>query len=1385
MNLRDDPAAPPRRSPSPQDPEELSSPQRMPQTVVWSDVQVLQKALEVAVEMIVQLTTPPAPTARRQQSPFRLKPSELRLRAVLQFSLILKVLLKKCEVLETLMLQGLVAFGKAVEENQKKEEASRQEAVAATLAGGGPELNTSLLPPGLDDEDYHEERCFLNATSGNETAVMMMLGASSSTHSDRSPVVSSSERRGEAAFVWLRELLSKLLLAVLPITALEERSGLPGLRAYLLSHPPTTSAEPTCGPFPVGSPLTLVPPPPFATTSSSCSTPAPGAISGFTTAHVNPLLSVADVPLEPPPPSNGCDAMVVSPVVLTADLPAHSRFSLRVLFASLRWNVGFLWWRDCHVERCASWLAAIDCEALWSMTRELEAAMSPASRSPASLFAADLSEPVLELLSWRQLTSPLSPPTTATTHTKRLLRTIAALRDCSRLLLSCAESPSDVITCLHYLHTALRHQEDFLMMSFLEDRQPVQEQDGEDTEWQRAVECQADSIAKVIMFLHMVVEYALSHRTRYLLRRHQIRSGVYTHPTPPAAGARRPEGDTTAQLEERAVRAACSELVHHLTRGKCRTLSDLEKVGSLPSASYEPLHKRFNALSSPSSHHPHYSDPSSSASPGSSLVDPGVPLVLAVHVLQIILHFSTSYRSCPYFESVAAHEAMTFHQLLCETEAADTPPPPLSAGPCPYRDCALGNESSSRAAGRSSSTEPSPASRVRSFFFGPFSRSNSTSSSSSAAGGGAALNPKTARLLQAHEAAAHHFRGSGGGGLSTGSWVKLPPSGDLTGDILGSKNSSSSSLYPQPPPSQQFPSHEVDEEGDGDEVVLPSRGKIPLLPEEGLDRVEDAEFLAWRQSQSQQSTAGGSEGEDQRRSLRLLTLLKRAVSDLPVTSSASEAYAELETISSRTLMLVTSELNKALYLLPRRLRRWSDECGNEAAKEWWHHWTAAHQSSEYLAYTKALHDVLAVEEKSVVEAAGGTPGGSSAGQPKRAASSAAATSLWHSRAIQALSVEGIEETRKRSESRFTQSLTQYSHSATAAVDPAAQSSDFQVDTARLSVLWDTVPFFLPEIRVSTSFTSASVETQENLRRYASDLAAKQAAQDDIFRQQSAVAGETMIVTSPKEEAATGSAQDQQHLTSLRDTVLAGKHTASSLFPTFDVASVTRVVSPLCMLEASGRHALHGRLPFSCQFSHWNMLYNTVLHGMSLHTLYQCCADGEGLQGSSRLRPVGAGGRCPALLLIEVMPSTTTSFAQDGEGVRHASSSSTSPANRLVIGAYLSDGIVCGTKRYYGSSDCFVFQMFYCGDEAVPQLKMFKASGSNDRYISSSKSCIVVGGGDGGGAIYIDQGISHGATMKCPTFGSPPLTEWSASLPTSSATHQSFTVLRLEVIGFSS
>ncbi|AIN95275.1 TLD domain protein, conserved [Leishmania panamensis] len=311
---------------------------------------------------------------------------------------------------------------------------------------------------------------------------------------------------------------------------------------------------------------------------------------------------------------------------------------------------------------------------------------------------------------------------------------------------------------------------------------------------------------------------------------------------------------------------------------------------------------------------------------------------------------------------------------------------------------------------------------------------------------------------------------------------------------------------------------------------------------------------------------------------------------------------------------------------------------------------------------------------------------------------------------------------------------------------------------RLDVKWDIPPAYTPEVSLDFSaFTTTSVETQESTRQLVELLQQREEACDD---------------------------EDDNNDDDGRVGSAAGGPGVS-------------VLSRAC------RRLLHNELPLLQQYSPWRVIYSTRLHGISLGTLFANCrreAERHGLSGyvANPAVPTLLDSK-PMLLVLELPSSITLQFAEDDAGVREAWAHSNAPTstppsppitqpappqpttnasprghrpNRLFIGAFLSDSLRTESRRYYGNQDCFVFQLLVPGTVGVkeaapgaahtetgPQLRVHRASHRNKQFINCRTTSIVIGGGEGGSSIYLDDTLCHGATSSCATFSSPPLSTW--------------------------
>ncbi|KAG5486953.1 hypothetical protein CUR178_08380 [Leishmania enriettii] len=562
-------------------------------------------------------------------------------------------------------------------------------------------------------------------------------------------------------------------------------------------------------------------------------------------------------------------------------------------------------------------------------------------------------------------------------------------------------------------------------------------------------------------------------------------------------------------------------------------------------------------------------------------------------------------------------------------------------------------------------------------------------------------------------------------------------------------------------------------------------------------------------------------------SLRLLTLLYR--------------YPQLHTLEPVTAShvdLVAKELNKALHILQTAMRgRFGDG--------WWLQWRSRREGETQRYYARALADAqrggnhlnlpaaaVSSPSSSTEEGAGTTtaPGEAmpprmigmtavqadpslllvgeelrhtsatpergetnsvwvnafeldgvpppSAPPPPLLSSSRADTvgsALWYTRT---LSIPTDEELRKPlhelggrlAATTVTPGASTATTAATmtsAHVSAVTRHRDAPGDEILLDVDWDVPPAYTPDVSLDFSaFTTTSVETQESTRQLVESLQQREQARGDE-------SGDSDNCSCDGAAGAPG----------------------------------VSVLSRAC------RRLLHNELPLLQQYCPWRVIYSTRMHGVSLSTLFANCRREAERQGCSGYDATSAlSDSKPMLLVLELPSSTTLQFAEDDVGVQEASAHSDTPVhmplppsatrlealeltgnddhrhhrkNRMFIGAFLSDLLRLDSRRYYGTQDCFVFQLLVpdaVGSEGTasgsahtgtgspppsgaaaasrgPQLRVHRASRCNTQYINCRTTSIVIGGGDGGSSIYLDDTLCHGATSACSTFASPPLSTW--------------------------
>ncbi|EKF32847.1 hypothetical protein MOQ_003293 [Trypanosoma cruzi marinkellei] len=185
---------------------------------------------------------------------------------------------------------------------------------------------------------------------------------------------------------------------------------------------------------------------------------------------------------------------------------------------------------------------------------------------------------------------------------------------------------------------------------------------------------------------------------------------------------------------------------------------------------------------------------------------------------------------------------------------------------------------------------------------------------------------------------------------------------------------------------------------------------------------------------------------------------------------------------------------------------------------------------------------------------------------------------------------------------------------------------------------------------------------------------------------------------------------------------------------------------MSVLTPNSRQLLHEELPSIWQFMPWRLIYSSRHHGFSFNAMLSCSQrEVDASQEHGRISPM--------LLVIELMTTNRREPTNDED-----------EATKLVIGACLSEPLHTGTRRFYGNSGTFVFQLLLsstASQSASPQLRIYRATGKNQQFINTMSHSLAIGGG-GGCSIFFNDTITHGSTAACATFDAPPLTHWSTS-----------------------
>ncbi|KAJ3327746.1 oxidation resistance protein 1 [Blyttiomyces sp. JEL0837] len=127
-------------------------------------------------------------------------------------------------------------------------------------------------------------------------------------------------------------------------------------------------------------------------------------------------------------------------------------------------------------------------------------------------------------------------------------------------------------------------------------------------------------------------------------------------------------------------------------------------------------------------------------------------------------------------------------------------------------------------------------------------------------------------------------------------------------------------------------------------------------------------------------------------------------------------------------------------------------------------------------------------------------------------------------------------------------------------------------------------------------------------------------------------------------------------------------------------------------------------PLLREASKWRLLYSLDHHGISLNTLYRKCEEEAG----------------NAVMLA----------IKDGNGD--------------VFGAFASEAFRV-RPGYYGNGSCFLWK------SENGQVKVFKATGTNDYLILSEPNFFALGGGEGHFGLWVDEDLYNGHSGRCQTF----------------------------------
>ena len=129
-----------------------------------------------------------------------------------------------------------------------------------------------------------------------------------------------------------------------------------------------------------------------------------------------------------------------------------------------------------------------------------------------------------------------------------------------------------------------------------------------------------------------------------------------------------------------------------------------------------------------------------------------------------------------------------------------------------------------------------------------------------------------------------------------------------------------------------------------------------------------------------------------------------------------------------------------------------------------------------------------------------------------------------------------------------------------------------------------------------------------------------------------------------------------------------------------------------------------KLPSRTVGHSWDLIYSTMIHGISLGTLYRNCA----------------GCDSPVLIVVQ-------------------------DENKKVFGAFISEPPKV-SDGFYGTGESMLFTF-----PSETRLATFPWTGDNQFFVKGSKTSFVIGGGEGVFGLWLDEDLYYGRSHNCRTF----------------------------------